>query len=402
MISLRLALLFIWSLTLTAPLKATQLSSEAKISLITASPGYEMYQLFGHSALRVYDPINQIDDVYNWGTFDFDTPNFTWKFMRGRLMYALSVDPFFLFYPSYIQQERSLYETVLLLSEEEKQALYDYMEWNALQENRYYRYDFFFDNCATRIRDMVDSVVTGQIMWDQTGLPQEPSFRQLIDGYIGFNPYLDLGIDLLLGSPSDATAGPWGSMFLPDYLMQGFEEARIESNGETRSLSETTIVLYQANPPPAPQFAVGPWVISFFIFLVAAVLLLFEWRSGRKFPLFDGLLFGFIGLLGLFMCFMWFGTDHTVLPWNFNLLWCWPFHLFLLPWILKHRKPKWIKVYFKIYLLFQIICLIGFVAFPQELHTAILPLIMALALRSLSLSGVLPVRSEAVAPYPPQ
>jgi hypothetical protein len=131
-----------------------QLSDQAVISLITADPGEELYSLFGHSAIRVKDTVNNQDLVFNYGTFNFNTPNFYMKFTRGKLLYMLSIQQFDRFKRSYEYEKRDLKEQILNLTQDQKQAIFQFLLWNYQPENRYYKYDFFFDNCATRIRDV--------------------------------------------------------------------------------------------------------------------------------------------------------------------------------------------------------------------------------------------------------
>ena len=143
------------------PSKA-QLSPSAQVSIITCAPGDELYSIFGHSAIRVNDSINQIDLVFNYGTFDFDTPNFYLKFMRGKLNYMLSMAPYDRFLFEYVYYKRSVWEQVLDLSEVEKNNLFQALIINAEPEHRNYHYHFFFDNCATRIRDMAAGYEIGR------------------------------------------------------------------------------------------------------------------------------------------------------------------------------------------------------------------------------------------------
>ncbi|MFW6275429.1 MAG: DUF4105 domain-containing protein, partial [bacterium] len=135
------------------------LSDESEITLLTASPGDELYSVFGHSAVRVVDSINQLDMVFNYGTFDFNTPNFYLKFIRGKLLYKLSAYPTRYFILEYQSEGRALFEQTFNLTTNEKQRVYDFLMENAKPENAYYHYDFFYDNCATRIRDLVDTIL---------------------------------------------------------------------------------------------------------------------------------------------------------------------------------------------------------------------------------------------------
>ena len=145
----------------TAEAKNQNLSDRSVVSLLTCSPGTELYSIFGHCAIRIHDPVNEIDKIYNYGTFDFDSPNFYMEFIKGKLFYFLSVSNFTFFKTTYIRMNRSIYEQVVDLSMDQRQSLYQYLENNHLPENRYYLYDFFFDNCATRIRDAFVKSSTG-------------------------------------------------------------------------------------------------------------------------------------------------------------------------------------------------------------------------------------------------
>lgn len=130
------------------------LSDSARISLLTCSPGNELYSVFGHSAIRVKDLPNKVDIVFNYGVFDFSDPNFYPNFVRGRMNYILAGNYYEDFYSSYVEENRSISEQVLNFSKEEKQHLLDSLFINYMPEHRYYRYDFFYDNCATRIRNV--------------------------------------------------------------------------------------------------------------------------------------------------------------------------------------------------------------------------------------------------------
>jgi len=166
-----------WGAPPTSP--QTRLSPEAQMSLLTASPGKALYSAFGHSALWVYDPVMGIDEVYNWGTFDFNAPNFYMNFLRGRLWYMLTVVPLQAFLWEYEYQGRSMHEQVLNLNAAEKEKIYEYLQYNRRPENVHYLYDFFYDNCATRIRDLVDTYLT--IDWGPDPHPHEQrSFRQMV------------------------------------------------------------------------------------------------------------------------------------------------------------------------------------------------------------------------------
>ena len=288
----------------------TSHSCSLRITLLTCAPGEELYSTFGHTAIRVQDSLMGVDAVYNYGTFEF-APDFYSKFIRGKLLYSLSVESFPDFLYTYQVESRSVVEQELQLSCAEKQRLYQALQVNALEENRHYLYDFLFDNCTTRARDIVAANTNAPVKYRNI-LPQEiPSFRNLIHSYLdkGHQPWSKLGIDMLLGAKLDRKVTNLQSMFLPDYLLKGFDSA--STNG-----------LALVSPPapvltmPSPLAASGiftPWV-CFSLLLVVVLLLSFS-RSrlaGKVLSLFDFLFFFILGLTGLLLLFMWFGTDHKV------------------------------------------------------------------------------------------
>lgn len=167
-----------------------------RISLLTCDPGDELYSAFGHNAVRVLDNDTGRDIVFNYGTFDFDTPNFYLKFARGKLDYMLSVSTYEQFILHYQYLQRSVREQVLDLSPEQTLRTVQFLQENYEPQNRFYRYDFFFDNCATRIRDMVEMVLGDQLKWGETEASSGKTFRNLIDEYVYPMPWADFGIDL--------------------------------------------------------------------------------------------------------------------------------------------------------------------------------------------------------------
>ncbi len=218
---------------------AQSLSSEATISLLTYSPGSQLYTAFGHSALRVQDPVNSLggtplDRVYNYGTFDFDESGFYFKFMRGKLNYKLSAYDFYYVELEQQQRQMDVREQVFDLTLAQKQAMFNFLNVNLLPENRFYLYDFFYDNCATRIRDAFEVVLQDTLRLDTSlvAVESRKTFRQLVDEYMAPQPWGDLGIDLALGARIDQPASPYEYMFLPDYLAQSFEGSTLLRGGQ--------------------------------------------------------------------------------------------------------------------------------------------------------------------------
>jgi hypothetical protein len=202
------------------------LSENAKISVITMGPSQEeLYSAFGHSGIRVYDSLLQIDVFFNYGVFDFDQPHFYLNFARGYLYYMVDAYAYSAYLDYYVEHHRFVHEQVLNLTTDQKQKIFDYLLWNIQPENKTYTYDYFYNNCSTKIRDVVESALNDQIKFDSTYIKTNYTIRNLTDLYLGQQPWGDLGIDICLGLPMDKKASPYEYMFLPDYIESSFEHA---------------------------------------------------------------------------------------------------------------------------------------------------------------------------------
>lgn len=353
--------------TTVAQTPVAQLSPEARISLMTVAPGEFVYSTFGHSALRVYDPLQRVDRCYNYGTFQFDQPNFLLKFCRGKLLYFLDVESYRGFEYGNLSDRRSMQEQFLNLDAGQKQRLFDLLQENAKEENRYYKYDFFYDNCATRIRDIVKEAMFHQIAFDTTKLPLGTTMRQLLRPYLVRQPWTGFGIDLVLGTPADRRASAEDFMFLPDWVHHVFADAKLP-NGNA--------LVSEERLNPRPPFPVPEWKPDFFerpllVTSFFALLGLLSMANPRTEHIFDTIFWFVLGVAGLIMAFLWFGTDHSATKTNFNLMWALPTHL-LVFWRLKGRE--WVRNYFMVSAIFAALCLIFWKFWPQEMPTAALPL----------------------------
>jgi Domain of unknown function (DUF4105) len=363
------------------------LSPQAEISLITVSPGEELYSMYGHSAIRVNDPAQGIDYVFNYGTFDFNTPNFYVKFVQGKLPYQLSVGYFEDLQQHSIRDNRSVVEQVLNLSAQEKQKVVDFLAYNYQPENRSYLYDFFFDNCATRIRDVFKRGMGEALQFPATTTLENPmSFRQLVGIYQQPHPWVDLGVDLAMGLPADAQASPWQIMFLPDYLLAQFQLARVnhQSAGPAggQAFVKETRHLFRATARPATASLRGPTVIFWALLVVLAVYTFYQVRNRQTSHSVDILLFGLTGLLGLIVLFLWFGTDHKAFAGNLNFLWAFPLNLPFAFLLFRKKKPAMVQVYFFGIAVLAALIAISWPVFPQQFHQSVLPLVLLLALRA--------------------
>lgn len=366
-----------------AQFEGVEISPDAKISLITCSPGSELYSIFGHSAVRVNDPATGMDVIFNYGTFDFDEPGFYMKFIRGKLNYKLSAAHFRDFVYSYTRDNRSVYEQELNLTYEQRQTYWHFLANNYLPENRFYLYDFFFDNCATRIRDGVEAAFPQQVTFNIAHLDQDMSFRNLIDLYLPPHPWGDFGIDLGLGAPIDVKATPYEYMFLPDYLSKGFANASIGQGGQAVPLvGEVKVIFERDMAAVEPTGFFTPVVFGWLLFAVALALTVFNVLKHRRFRLFDVILFFAVGFLGIVLFLLWFATDHQAAANNFNLLWAIPTHLLIAFFLARKVLPKWTIPYMLFTLVLCIAFLLMWPMWPQQFHTAFFPIILTLALRA--------------------
>lgn len=359
------------------------LSDEAQVSLITVLPGVDVYALWGHSAIRVYDPLNGVDVTYNYGTFDFEDDWFVLRFMYGNLRYRLARHDFDLALEHYrVVEERSVIEQVLTLTSAQRDSLIRFLEINYLPENRYYAYDFLFDNCSTRIRDAFEDALDGAVQWADEPDPGA-TFRELLDPYQSEWPFLDPGIDWLLGAPVDRIAEPYQTMFLPIYLMEAFDRASVQVDGEPRPLvaSTDTLVWLEDDRVEAAGF---PWEIAaaWLLFLMGAVLTI---RSKRPvLRAFDGVLFTVVGVAGVLITFLWFISLHDVTEKNWHLLWTWPTHV-VAGIVLTRRRdfvPLWLRRYLLVAAIMALVALVGAPIWPQAFNAVHFPVMLLLALRS--------------------
>lgn len=369
------------------PLRSQQLSEEAQISLLTIAPGEELYSAFGHSAVRVHDPRSGLDRVYNYGTFDFDPPGFYGKFVLGKLNYRLDIEGFGRFERVYHFFKRSYREQAFNLSSEQKQTLYNFLEVNYLPENRYYLYDFFFDNCATRIRDILSTVLGDSLRLRDPDAAGDSTFRDLLDVYLQDRAWPDFGIDLALGATVDRKATYSERMFLPDYLASELSRAQVLRQGQLQPLVLRDEWLYQAPAEAGGGFwGLSPWAIGGALLLGLGLATWLGIRQRRWRRGLDVLLFSICGLAGSILLFFWLGTDHKPAIWNLNVLWLLPTHL-LFAWLLLRRQvPGWLRYYFLGSAALTALLLAGWLFLPQALNPAFIPWMLMLLIRSGRLS----------------
>lgn len=379
---LRLFFTFCFFSPIAIGVASAQDSCSLRISLLTCAPGKELYSTFGHTALRVKDEQRGTDYVFNYGTFEFG-PDFYTEFIRGKLLYFLSVQDFSDFVYEYQLQSRSIQEQVLQLNCNEKQKLYTALQVNAEEQNRYYRYDFLFDNCTTRAGDIVTRNTNSPVVFKNILPKYHPTFRDLIHGYLdrGHQYWSKLGIDILLGAKLDRKVSNHEAMFLPDYLLKGFDSASL--SGHSLVMSPQTILQM---PSPLKDKSFFTPAVVFVLLLVIVVGISFIPLNGARVAIsvFDFLFFFILGLAGLLLLFMWFGTDHKVCQNNYNLLWALPTNVVMAFFV--HSKKQWVKTYFNIVFWLSLVLALAWFFLPQQMNTALLPVVLLIIYRSWHLS----------------
>jgi len=357
-------------------------SCKLRMSLLTCAPGEELYSTFGHTALRVQDSAKGTDLVFNYGTFEFG-PDFYTKFIRGKLLYFLSVEEFSDFMYEYRLESRSVKEQVLQLSCDEKQQLYAALQTNAQEENKYYKYDFLFDNCTTRAGDIVVKNTNTPVTFKNVLPKKVPTFRDLIHSYLnaGHEYWSKLGIDILLGVKLDRKVSNREAMFLPDYLLKGFDSATI-NNYPLASPPQT--ILQMPSPLNEKSFFTPAIVFSLLLVVILALSFVQSKWAIIGLSVFDFLFFFILGLSGILLLFMWFGTDHKVCSNNYNLFWALPTNLIMAFFV--HSKRTWVKSYFRTVFWLSLVLALAWFFLPQQMNNALIPVLVLIIYRSRDLS----------------
>ena len=358
-------------------------SDSAKVSLITCSPGEEVYEKFGHTAIRVFDKRNNIDVVFNYGIFDFETSNFYFKFINGETDYQLGVYDTGNFLASYAQRNSIVWEQTLNMTLAERKQIINLLLLNYQPENRVYRYNFVNDNCATRPRDKILSSINGYTRFESDS--EAKTYRQLIGMYTGTETWLKFGIDIVFGIDADHFASTSQAMFLPENLMNSFQTAQIVTQkGQSRKLISNKKILINKReiPETSSLFSIKPYTISIFLLIIGVMVTIWDLFRHKHYKLFDSLLLIVTGLAGIIVSYMMFFSIHPFVKMNLNILWLNPLNLIagILLWVRRMR----IVLFF--YQIFNILLLVGgllaFALSVQTFNIAFFPIIVLLLIRS--------------------
>ncbi len=366
------------------------------ISLLTVSPGPETYERFGHTGIRIYSSTDKTDEVFHYGVFNFNAPHFIYRFVKGETDYQLGLVPTGQFLAAQAYRGLAVTEQTLDLETPQKLEILDRLITNYAPQNRTYRYSYLFDNCATRPFRLIDEATAGAITYRENKA-YRPTLRDMLKEKTGRNTWLDFGISLVVTGRADCRASFREQMFLPDYLSAAYAQATIGGNDSTsaaRPLVSGTRTLVTGDPDVAAEIAyqnlyTSPLFCFWTLFVIVALLSIWQLMSGRNFRIIDTLLLLAAGAAGVLVWFLSLFSEHPAVDENWNCLWLWPTHLIFafLIWIKKCKKA--VDSYFFINFAALLVYLICADFTRQHENAAFIPLIFILGLRAFLLSSPL-------------
>lgn len=310
-----------------------------QISLLTCSPGKEVWAQYGHTAIRYYDKESGEDLAINYGIFSLDQTYFIPRFVLGMTDYRMGVQPMDMFLTQYSYEGRGVIEQVLNLSAEDKEVIYKALQENMKPENVVYRYNYFFDNCTTRARDMLVNHLHGKVVYPPA--EEDATFRSMIHKWNNKYEWSQFGEDLLLGVNADRKTTKSEQQFLPENLRSDFDKARY--NGKPL-VKETNVLLDAETEVAEPAFPLSPLSIALIFAVISLVMMLFSYRRQQVYWAWDLALMLTSGLMGIIFFIMIF-SQHPCVSLNFILLFFNPLPLFFLYSTIKKKKVIWWKIW---------------------------------------------------------
>jgi len=361
--------------------------SNLRISLLTCSKGDDIASDFGHSALRVTDSLSGQDIVFNFGTYDFEAPHFVLKFMRGQMDYLLSVCYFKDFIASYAWENRAVYEREIYLTPEDRIRVYTSLVTSYQGPGRRYRYDYFRNNCATKIRDIF--IGPKSVIPRLTEPSHEPvyTFRSAYGSlYLPEVPWLMFGLDMVMGARLDRPISFDEEMYLPCLLEDNLSKCRFEESGAPILGERETLLDNEPVPVGSWEFLTEPLCLFSSICLLFFILFFSLPNRKRYVRIVSSFIHSVIGLTGILMLLMWFCTEHYWTGPNWNLLWASP--LYLVPVFVREGGTRRILIYVLTGVSVLAMLFTGFI--PQQLNSAVIPIVAMLLL--VAVGVYIPVR----------
>ena len=350
------------------------------ISILTVSPGKDLVDAFGHSGIRVVDNELNYDVVFNFGIYDFQAPDFYSNFVKGRPIYSLGINNYNRFFNDYKNQKRGILEHKIQISKNKKDALIRLLFENSRQENKFYVYEYFNDNCSTKVADLFIENFNDEIYNFEINLSSKSnySYRSLIYKMIPKNSWGSLGIDICLGSIIDQDISYRQTFFLPSKFGSFLDT--IESvNPE---IIESKLLLKSQDVFEESSFNLtSPLFVILFVSILTILVSFRDYRNNKQTKILDILLISITTMIGLLISYLWFYSDHSAASQNYNILWASPLNILLFIDLFTRKKRKWILGYLKFIFIMLLLMMSHWILSVQTFNITLFSFIFALLIR---------------------
>ena len=361
------------------------LSVYSEISIVTAGPGEALYEKFGHAAIRIKDPVLNLDLIYNYGVFDFNQPNFLLNFADGKMYYVLARYDFKYFLSSYKKEKRWLKQQVLNLNKTEKQELFLYLENNARIENATYPYDPFFNNCASKLKDITTVILKENVVLNSEKIKDKSTLRELMNQEITWNTWGNFGINLITGRILDQERNQLEYTYLPDYLFKTIKNGKIKRDHKIINLVKREDVLLDFDEISTNTSLFNPLAFFTLLALIVSLITIKDIKNQKRTKWLDFIIFFLTGIVGLILTYFWFFSSHKTAPDNYNVLWAFLPNLIVAFIVTKAIAKKWLQKYLIILLVCLTIVLILWILELQIFPITAIPILLLIGIRYLFL-----------------
>ena len=373
-------------------------SDSIRVSLVTCSPGTEVYEVYGHTALRIEIPSQGVDAVVNYGLFSFEAPNFVWRFIKGETDYVVGTIGYPIFEREYTDRGSTVTLQTLNLSREEKERLVYLLNENLRPENREYRYNFLYNNCSNKAGDMVELALSERLH-PLENRSEGITYRDILHEYTQEYPWLQLGIDYLLGVEADHSIDPNQQKFAPEYLMYYTAQAQLVDSVRMYPYVIDTEVRGQLADEPYVAPLLTPMQAMILLLLFVAVMCTLEFLIERRQWWFDVLLLLVQGVMGLVVAFLFFASEHPTVGSNWQVIYLNPLPLLFLPFIIRSESKRQVSRLYYVQLAMLVAAALVLYFTGQYVQPAAWLLMAALAIRTLHSAVIYPMLAARFTTY---